>query len=41
VNDDEFAQSIYIWGVWAEILVYGPAKVGHFALADVDFLPVW
>jgi hypothetical protein len=26
--------------VWAENFVYEPAKVGHFALADVDFIPV-
>ncbi len=32
---------MYIWGVWVEILVYDPATVGRFALADVDFLPVW
>jgi hypothetical protein len=37
-NDDKFA---HVWGVWAEILVYEPAKVSHFALADVDFLPVY
>ncbi len=43
-NISEWGQvctSIDAWGVWAEILVYEPAKVSHFALAEVDFLPVW